>query len=368
MTENDNPFSGYSGRIATQDGLYSQAEVGLANRNSGILLETLALDVTPTGLHYLLTHFDVPLIDESRHRLKFAGAFDTPLELRLDEIRALPQVTMPVTLECAGNGRSGLSPRSHSMPWMYEAVGTSEWTGTPLRPLIGRAGPKSDAVEIAFFGEDYGFDKGVGHYFGRSLTMAQIAELDVMLVHSMNGQPLLPQHGAPLRLIVPGWYGMASVKWLGRIEALNAPFDGFQQVRTYRFRKTDEDPGRPVTEMRVKSLMVPPGVPDWSSRKRCLQPGPVTLVGRAWSGGGVPVSKVEVELDGEWREARLDRQGTRYAWTRWSSDWNATPGAHVLRCRATDANGEVQPLDPPWDVSGFANNAAQKVFVFVADS
>ncbi|PWW03542.1 molybdenum-dependent oxidoreductase-like protein [Hoeflea marina] len=368
MTTSDNPFAGYGGRIATDDGVYSQSEVGLANRNSGNLLETLALDVTPTGLHYLLIHFDVPLIDPAAHRLTFSGAFDAPFELGLDDIRALPQVTLPVTLECAGNGRSGLSPRSHSMPWMYEAVGTSEWTGTPLRPLIERAGPKDDAVEIAFLGEDYGFDKGVGHHFGRSLTMAQIAELDVMLVHSMNGQPLLPQHGAPLRLIVPGWYGMASVKWLGKIEALTTPFDGFQQVRTYRFRENDEDPGRPVTEMRVKSLMVPPGVPDWSSRKRWLEPGPVTLVGRAWSGGGVSVSKVEVELDGEWREARLDRRAGPYAWTRWSCDWTATPGVHLLRCRATDANGNVQPLDPPWDVSGFANNSAQKVFVFVADS
>lgn len=368
MTANDNPFAGYGGRIATQDGVYSQSEVGLANRNSGILLETLALDVTPTGLHYLLTHFDVPLIDEAEHRLSFAGGFDAPFEIGLEQIRALPQVTRPVTLECAGNGRSGVSPRSHSMPWAYEAVGTSEWTGTPLKPLIERAGPKSDTVEIAFFGEDYGFDKGVGHYFGRSLTLAQIAELDVMLVHSMNGQPLLPQHGAPLRIIVPGWYGMASVKWLGRIEALSTPFDGFQQVRTYRFRESDEDPGRPVTTMRVKSLMVPPGVPDWSSRKRWLRPGPVTLVGRAWSGGGVAISKVEVELDGEWRKARLERPAGAYAWSKWSCEWDASPGAHVLRCRATDALGNTQPLDPPWDVAGFANNAAQKVQVFVGEA
>lgn len=365
MTTDENPFAGYSGRIVTQDGVYSQSEVGLANRNSGILLETLALDVTPTGLHYLLNHFDVPLIDPNSHRLRFEGAFETPFQLTLDEIRAEPQVTLPVTLECAGNGRAGLSPRSHSMPWMYEAVGTSEWTGTPLKPLIERACPRGDAVEIAFFGSDYGYDKGVPHFFGRSLTLEQIGELDVVLVHSMNGLPLLPQHGAPLRIIVPGWYGMASVKWLGRIEALTRPFDGFQQLRTYRFREDDSDPGRPVTTMRVKSLMVPPGVPDWSSRKRYLNPGLVTLTGRAWSGGGVPISKVEVELDGAWREALLERRVSRYAWTQWTCNWEAAPGAHVLRCRATDADGNVQPLDPPWDVSGFANNAAQRVEVFV---
>lgn len=367
MASTDNPFLGHSGRIDTRDGVYSQSEVRLANRNSGNLLETLALDITPIGLHYLLIHFDVPLIDEGTHRLGFSGAFDAPFEFGLEEIRALPQVTVPVTLECAGNGRSGISPRAHSMPWMYEAVGTSEWTGTPLGPLIERARPRADAVDIAFFGTDYGYDKGVGHHYGRSLTLDQIADLDVMLVHSMNGQPLLPQHGAPLRLIVPGWYGMASVKWLGLIEALTQPFDGFQQVQTYRFRDSDEDPGRPVTTMRVKSLMVPPGVPDWGSRKRYLEPGPVTLIGRAWSGGGVPVTRVEVELDGGWREAKLEPRTGHYAWTRWSCDWQASPGEHVLRCRATDANGAVQPLDPPWDVAGFANNAAQKVHVFVAE-
>ena len=120
--------------------------------------------------------------------------------------------------------------------------------------------------------------------------------------------------------------------------------------------------------MRVKSLMVPPGVPDWGSRKRYLEPGPVTLIGRAWSGGGVPVSKVEVELEGTWREARLDAQVADYAWTKWSCEWDATPGEHMLRCRATDAQGAVQPLDPPWDVAGFANNAAQKVHVFVGQT
>ncbi|MEP3435495.1 MAG: sulfite oxidase [Hoeflea sp.] len=365
MTTNDNPFAGHNGPIDTQDGIYSEDELRLANRNSGILLETLALDVTPTGLHYLLNHFDVPLLDAGNHKLSFSGAFDTAAELSLDEIKAMPQVTLPVTMECAGNGRAGVSPRLHAMPWIYEAVGTSEWTGTPLRPLIEQMGLRSDAVEIAFTGADYGFDKGVGHPFGRSLTLAQIAELDVMLVYAMNGQPLLPQHGAPLRLIVPGWYGMASVKWLKRIEALTEPYDGFQQLRTYRYRETAEDPGRPVSAIRVKSLMVPPGVPDWGSRKRYLEPGPVTLIGRAWSGAGVPISRVEVELDGAWQEARLDTAVGDYAWTKWTCDWTASPGEHVLRCRATDAEGQVQPLQAPWDAGGFGNNAAQKVVVFV---
>lgn len=365
MTQSENPFGPYSGPIETEDGLYSQAELGLANRNSGILLETISLDITPTGLHYLLNHFDVPLLQAASHKLAFTGAFKNTFQLTHDEIMAMPEVTIPVTLECAGNGRAGVSPRAHAMPWSYEAVGTSEWTGTLLRPLIEKAMPNPDVVEIAFHGADFGYDRGIGHHYGRSLTLDQIEELDVILVHTMNGQPLLPQHGAPLRLIVPGWYGMSSVKWLGEIEALTQPYDGFQQVETYRFRTSETDDGRPVTTIRVKSLMKPPGVPDWGSRKRSLQPGPVRLEGRAWVGGGQAISKVEVEFDDAWHPAKLEAAAGKYAWTRWTCDWDATPGMHVLRCRATDSDGNVQPLDPPWDVAGFGNNAAQKVIVFV---
>ncbi|MBS9715851.1 sulfite oxidase [Pseudohalocynthiibacter aestuariivivens] len=365
MNKEHNPFEPYSGCVVTQDGVFSEAEVGLANRNSGLLLETLALDITPTGAHYLLNHFDVPLIDEGAHSLSFNGSFNTPFNLTMAEIKALPKITMPVTLECAGNGRAGVSPRSYSMPWMYEAVGTSEWTGTPLAPLIGKAKPSADVVEISFHGADYGFDKGCGHFFGRSLTLAQMKELDVLLVYAMNDAPLLPQHGAPLRIVVPGWYGMASVKWLTEITALTNPYDGFQQVRTYQYRESDEDPGRPITTMRIKSLMVPPGVPDWTSRKRYVNTGPTELVGRAWSGAGTPIEKVEVEVSGVWHPANLENSEDRYAWKKWTFDWDATPGAHVLRCRATDAEGNVQPLEPPWDVAGFANNAVQVVHVFV---
>ncbi|MEM7462301.1 MAG: sulfite oxidase [Pseudomonadota bacterium] len=365
MTVTKNPFRPYDEKQKTEDGVYSQSELGLANRNNGILLETLKLDITPTGAHYLLNHFDVPILDADSHLLQLTGAFDAPRELTMLDIRELPSKTMPVTMECAGNGRAGVSPRSHSMPWMYEAVGTSRWTGTELAPIIAAARPHNNVVEISFTGADYGFDMGEGHFFGRSLTLQQLDELDVMLVYEMNGEPLLPQHGAPLRIIVPGWYGMASVKWLTTIEALTKPYTGFQQVRTYRFRETAEDPGRPIQNIRVKSLMVPPGVPDWSSRKRYVQAGTIELIGRAWSGGGRAIAKVEVEIGGEWYPAEIEPSQDRYAWTKWRRSWNAEPGEHVLRCRATDSEGNTQPLDPPWDMAGFANNCAQKVHVFV---
>lgn len=361
----EDPFHDYRSRPHTEDGRFHPYEVGLANRNHGAMLELLAHDITPTGAHYLLTHFDVPVVDAGTHRITFDGAFERPFALDMDELRALPAVTMPVTMECAGNGRAGHAKRSFSMPWMYEAVGTSAWTGTPLAPLIARAVPKAEVVEIAFEGLDFGYDKGVGHAFGRSLTLDQIAELDVLVVWAMNGADLLPQHGAPVRLIVPGWYGMASVKWLARITALTEPYQGFQQVQTYRFRQDADDPGEPVQAIRVKSLMIPPGVPDWVSRMRYLDPGPVTVRGRAWSGLGVPVTRVELGVDGDWIEARLTGRAGDYAWTGWEADWQATPGRHELRCRATDAKGNTQPLEPPWDVAGFANNAAQRVTVIV---
>ena len=359
-----NPFNDFQGKPATTPGVFSEYETRLANRNSGALLETLTRDITPTGTHYLLTHFDVPMIDETEHVLRFGGAFDAPFALSMDEIRALPAVTRPVTLECAGNGRAGVSPRSFSMPWAYEAVGTSVWTGTPLAPLIARACPAADAIEVSFTGVDFGYDGGEGHRFGRALTLDQIAEMDVMLVYGMNGGPLLPQHGYPLRLLVPGWYGMASVKWLSDIEALTEPYQGYQQVRTYRFRQDADDPGVPITALRVKSLMVPPGVPDWISRKRLVAAGPCTVQGRAWA-GRVPIVRVEFAVDGVWQDAELAPPVGEYAWTAWQCTWQAAPGWRVLQCRATDANGNVQPLDAPWDFSGFGNNAAHRVEVFV---
>ncbi len=362
----DSPFAPGATRNSVPE--FTREEVGLANRNSGALLETLDCDITPTGTHYLLTHFDVPMLSAPDHVLEFAGAFEAPFALSMDEIKAQPQVTQPVTLECAGNGRAGMDPRPLSMPWIYEAVGTSEWTGTPLASLIARAKPRDSVQDFAFIGADFGYDKGVAHAFGRSLTPQDVAELDVMLVWGMNGAPLLPQHGAPLRLIVPGWYGMASVKWLTKIEALEHRYQGFQQVETYRFRAYEGDPGQPVTRIHVRSLMKPPGVPDWFTRDRWLPAGRVTLSGRAWSGGGVPIERVEVLLNGDWHDAVLTGRAGRYAWTGWQIDWAATPGLHELACRATDAEGNHQPLSAAQNLGGFANNSVHRVRVHVAES
>jgi DMSO/TMAO reductase YedYZ molybdopterin-dependent catalytic subunit len=182
----------------------------------------------------------------------------------------------------------------------------------------------------------------------------------------MNGQPLLPQHGYPCRLIVPGWYGMASVKWLSRIDVLDKPFDGFQQAIGYHYRKNAGDPGVPVTTMRVRSLMVPPGIPDWYTRQRLVESGPVSLRGRAWAGAGAQVERVEVAVDGKWHEAALAPVGLhRHAWRGWTFTWAASPGEYTLQCRARTVDGHVQPMQPEWNTAGMGNNAVQSVKVTV---
>jgi DMSO/TMAO reductase YedYZ molybdopterin-dependent catalytic subunit len=344
---------------------FSREELRLANRNPGTLLEALGHDLTPPGLHYLLIHFDVPYVPAgSTWTLAVGGRVERPLQLSLDELQRFPARTRRVTLECAGNGRAAISPRWRSQPWHYEAVGTAEWTGTPLKLVLERAGLAADARDIVFLGRDRGFDLGIEHHYGRSLSPQQACGEDVLLAWAMNGAPLPPQHGFPLRLIVPGWYGMASVKWLERIEAIDHPFDGVQQVLTYIYRRNADEPGVPVTTMRVKSVMAPPGIPDWYSRHRLVERGSVELIGRAWS-GGPPIVKVEVAVDGHWREAELAGEAGRYAWRGWRFAWDATPGEHELMCRATDADGETQPLEQRFDRGGFGNNAVQRVPVTV---
>ncbi|MDP8904930.1 MAG: sulfite oxidase [Chloroflexota bacterium] len=339
-------------------------ELQVAGRNRGMPLEALRYDLTPTGLHYLLIHFDIPAVDPLTWRLPVRGAVDRPLELSLDEIRSLSRQTMPVTLECAGNGRARLNPRPLSQPWLVEATGTAEWTGTPLGAILERAVVQPQALEVVFTGADRGLQGDEEHDYARSLPIAEALRPEVMLVYEMNGQPLEPQHGFPLRLIVPGWYGRTSVKWLKSVEVVREPFRGYQQAVAYHYRRDADDPGEPVRRIRVHALMIPPGIPDFFTRRRFVERGSVTLTGRAWS-GVAPVTKVEVGVDGDWCEAELGRQLGEFAWRGWSFEWQAEPGEHILSCRATDAAGNVQPLEQPWNYHGMGNNSVQDVAVTV---
>lgn len=343
---------------------FSLVELQQATRNRGMPLEGLRYDITPSGLHYLLVHFDIPAIDASSWRVEVAGMVEDPLSLSLEDLRARPARTLAVTMECAGNGRSRMSPRTESQPWLLEAIGTAEWTGTPLAGILQDAGLRPGAVELVFTGADRGIQENVEHDYARSLSVEEAMRPDVLLVYEMNGRPLEPQHGAPLRLVVPGWYGMTNVKWLRRIEAVTEPFQGFQQVDAYRIQLSDDDPGVPVQRLKVRALMVPPGIPVFPSGNRFVDAGPVEIFGRAWSGTGT-ITKVEAGVDGSWREAELGPQVGPFAWRSWRWTWAATPGRYELSCRATDSNGDTQPLEPFWNVQGMGNNYVQTVPVVV---
>jgi DMSO/TMAO reductase YedYZ molybdopterin-dependent catalytic subunit len=228
--------------------------------------------------------------------------------------------------------------------------------------ILEEARLKPGTAEVVFTGADHGIEKGYEHDYARSLTLAEAMRPEVILAYEMNGRPLEPQHGFPLRLIVPGWYGMAHVKWLTRIEGVTTPFEGYQQKVAYFYKKFSDDPGEPVTRIRPRALMVPPGFADFLSRKRTVEHGQVEIAGRAWSGLGTVV-KVEFGVDGEWRPAKLEKPAGRFAWCRWSAEWDATPGAHVLSCRATDSAGNSQPAEQPWNFQGMGNNLVQTVEV-----
>jgi DMSO/TMAO reductase YedYZ molybdopterin-dependent catalytic subunit len=348
---------------------FTREEVGLALRNHGMHLEGLRYPITPVGMHYLLIHFDIPLIEPAAYRLEIGGSVRKPLRLSLDEIKARPAVTVPVTMECGGNGRAHLSPRPISAPWHEEAVGCAEWTGTPLKPILEEAGVLDDAVEVLFSGHDRGIDGGVEHDYERSLPLDDALREEVLLVYGMSGGLLPPQHGFPLRLIVPEWYGMASVKWLRSITAIDEPFEGVQQALKYRYKRSGDDPGTPVTRKRPRALMVPPGIPDFLSRTRHVRAGKTLVEGRAWSGFG-SVNRVEFSPDGGhmWDDAELGEPLGPYAWRPWSYEWDARkPGEYELCVRATDASGKTQPTDgdETWNHGGYGVNAIQRVVAVV---
>ncbi|HEY5640060.1 MAG TPA: sulfite oxidase [Dehalococcoidia bacterium] len=344
---------------------FTREEVALALRNRGMPLEGLRYPVTPSGMHYLLVHFDVPYVDATAYRLKICGLVERELSLSLDEITARPAVTMPVTMECAGNGRAHMAPRPISQPWLGEAVGTAEWTGTALAPLLHEAGLRPESTEVVLTGADRGVQSDEAHLYQRSLTVAEATREELLLAYAMNGRPLEPQHGFPLRLIVPGWYGMTNVKWLTSIEAIDHEFQGFQQAEAYRYQTELGEPGEPVTLMQPRALMAPPGIPDFLTRTRLVEPGPVTLSGRAWA-GREQIARVEVSTDGgqTWSEAALEPPVGEFAWRGWSYNWDAKPGTYELSVRASTASGAGQP-DEMWNLQGMGNNARQRIPVVV---
>jgi DMSO/TMAO reductase YedYZ molybdopterin-dependent catalytic subunit len=330
--------------------------------------EALAREITPTELHYVRSNFAVPTHDG---KLEVGGAVENPTTVTLDDLRAMPAVERAVTLECAGNGRLGTRPLPVGEPWGDYAVSTARWRGALLHEVLDRAQPKGDGVEVRFTGADHGAyhlqpvlaDTNKDDLtFVRSLplTVATDPAAEILLAYEMNGEPLIPDHGAPFRLIVPHWYAVASVKWLKRIDVLTEPFAGEFQTGHYIYEWPDR-PHEPVTLMRVRARITDP------APEATIAAGTYTVRGKAWSGTG-PVTDVHVSLTGEgdWHPAELEPPKGPYHWQDWSFQWEASDvGRHTLRARATDAAGSVQPEVPPWNRLGYGNNAIEVQYVDV---
>lgn len=312
-------------------------------------------ETTPTREFYTRNNFAIPHVSLAEWRLELEG-FDRTLGIDHDALLAREAIEIDVVLECAGNGRTYFEPQPTGTPWRERAVGCARFRGVPLAPLLEEAGVPDDAVELVFQGAD-----GDGA-FERSMPVDAARRPDVLLAYMMNGAPLLPRHGAPVRLVVPHWYGVASVKWLRSIRAVDRPFDGHFQTERYVYaRSADDAAPSPVREKRVNSLIAEP------PPERVVTAGaPCRIAGWAWSGHG-EVTRVDVSIDGgaSWREASLGPQAGPHAWRAWHIDATLSVGEHVLLCRAHDAAGHTQPAKVEWNVHGYGYNAPRPRVVCV---
>jgi DMSO/TMAO reductase YedYZ molybdopterin-dependent catalytic subunit len=323
--------------------------------------------ITPNHLFYFRNRFSDPHLDAATWRLSVGGLVERPLELTYQDILNLPSRTMLVTMECAGNGRTSFDPPAEGEPWQHGAVSTAEWTGTPLSGVLERAGVREGAIQILAESVDRGTVDNSGRVvpFARAMDLATAFHPDTLLVYGMNGEPLPSSHGFPVRLLLAGWYGMAAVKWLARLEAIAEPFVGFFQTERYIF-EGPEGPkagSPPVTMTRPRSLITSPGPGARVGR------GEARVRGLAWSGES-PLARVEVSTDGgrSWQEAEFISPAQRYAWRRWELAWRPdASGAVTLQSRAYDEAGNTQPTAAEWNRLGYANNAIQSVEVEVVE-
>jgi DMSO/TMAO reductase YedYZ molybdopterin-dependent catalytic subunit len=322
--------------------------------------EALLGEITATDLHYVRSNFALPDHDGN---LEVGGGVSSPLTLTLDDLQAMPATERAVTLECAGNGRLGQAPLPTGEPWGSYAVSTASWKGALLADVLARAHPLGGTVEVIFHGADHGpYYEFADLSFIRSLTLAHACDpaAEILIAYEMNGKPLSRDHGAPFRLIVPRWYGVASVKWLKQIEVSTTPLDGEFQTRHYMYEWPDRAHER-VTLMRPRSVVTDP-VPGGT-----IPAGTYTVRGKAWSGHG-PIAHVDIAVtgEGEWQEAQLQPPTGPHQWQDWSFDWHVTAvRRHTIRSRATDAAGNVQPEVPPWNRLGYGNNAVEVLYVDV---
>jgi DMSO/TMAO reductase YedYZ molybdopterin-dependent catalytic subunit len=331
-----------------------------------------ALDqpLTPNELFYVRNHFPVPTLPANAWRLRVVGAVERELELTLEDIRRMTSRTVTMTLECAGNTRSALNPAVRGTPWANGAVSTTEWTGVSLIDVLNRAGPRQGAVDVVLEGADRGEiaseprSPGVIH-FARSLPIAKARQQSVLLAYRMRNADLPANHGFPVRAIVPGWFGMASVKWLTRITVTDRPYNGFFQSLDYSIfeRRQGLVTVTPVTEMQVKSVIVSP-----APMQRIAPNTPHRIHGAAWS-GEANITRVVLSADSgrTWTAARLLGEERNHSWRMWEFPWRtpAQAGRVMLMVRATDARDNTQPMERDTDRRNYMINHVLPVEVDV---
>jgi DMSO/TMAO reductase YedYZ molybdopterin-dependent catalytic subunit len=318
--------------------------------------------VMPNAHFYVRNHFAIPSIEPATWRLRVGGLVERPVQLALHDLHQLPSQTMVVTLECAGNGRYRLEPPTPGEQWRDGAVSTAEWTGVPLTEVLDRAGVSPHAGEIVFRGADSGHvdERPSTIAFERSLPIDVARDAGALVAYAMNGDEIPVPHGFPVRLVVPDWYGVASVKWLTDIEVIDHPFTGYYQADKYHY-EWDGDGVRtrePVTLQRVRCLITEPR-PDAR-----IAPGTVAIRGVAWSGAGA-IDRVEVSIDGgPWQTAKLVGDRHRHHWQWWELITRLDGrGTVSIRSRATDLSGRTQPERAEWNRLGYGNNSIQELLV-----
>lgn len=304
---------------------------------------------TPNDSFYVRCHFPIPEIPASNWSLRVEGDVEKPFSIGYDELLAMESRTIAATLECAGNNRMFLEQKVKGVQWGLGAVGNASWGGVALSSVLDRANPNPTALEVILEGADEGEianpPKPEGKIcYARSVPLEK-ARADVLLAHTMNGEKLTASHGFPLRAIVPGWYAMASVKWLRRIIVVDKPFAGYYQSIDYTFwKRTTGLPSLvPISEQQLKAAIARP------ENGETVPAGTTVRVhGAAWS-SDADITKVEVSVDSgkTWREARLGDNSVKNAWRLWEYDWSTPPkpGKQTLMARATDSRGRIQPLE-----------------------
>jgi DMSO/TMAO reductase YedYZ molybdopterin-dependent catalytic subunit len=348
-------------RAAAEAGLVVN---GAEPLNCEVPVSLLGSEVTPTERFYRRNHFPMPVLDAETWRLSVSGLVDRALSLSLAELTRLPAETEVVTLECAGNSRRMFQPPAPGEQWGFGAVSTAEWTGVPLAEVLRRAGVRPGAREVVFGGADRGTIDGAPDAirFERSLPVADAAESGALLAWAMNGQPLPARHGYPLRLVVPGWYAVASVKWLSSIRVVDEPFGGFFQTERYIYERerNGTETREPVRLQQVRALITrPPAGQE-------LPGGGLIIRGVAWS-GAAPVERVEVSVsNGPWQKARLVGVAAAHGWQQWEFLASGLgPGETSIRARAADLSGRIQPEQPEWNRRGYGGNFIHEVVVRV---